>query len=71
MTKEFNIICFGGGDFSLDEIDLFKKLKILNFVHKEKNNDDQTLLRLYKNAKCLVYPSTHEALVYHLLKPCR
>ena len=60
MTKEFNIICFGGGDFSLDEINLFKKLKILNFVHKEKNNDDQTLLRLYKNAKCLVYPSTHE-----------
>ena len=60
MIKEFDIICFGGGDFSSEEIELFRKLNILDSVHKEKNNDDQTLLTLYKNAKCLVYPSTHE-----------
>ncbi len=60
MIKEFDIICFGGGDFSSDEINLFKKLEINDSIHKEKNNDDQTLLKLYKNAKCLVYPSTHE-----------
>ena len=60
MIKEFDIVCFGGGDFSSDEINLFKKLNILKSIHKEKNNDDQTLLTLYKNAKCLVYPSSHE-----------
>ena len=60
MTKEFDIVCFGGGDFSSDEINLFKKLKIVDYIHKETNSDDQTLLTLYKNAKCLVYPSTHE-----------
>ena len=60
INKDFNIICFGGGNFSSDEINLFKKLKIFDCIHKEENNDDQTLLTLYKSAKCLVYPSTHE-----------
>ena len=62
LYKDFNIICFGGGEFSEDEISLFKRLKIVNSVFKEKNNDDQTLFTLYKKAKCLVYPSTHEGL---------
>ena len=62
LHKDFNIICFGGEDFSIDEINLFKELKIFDCIHKEKNNDDQILLTLYKNAKCLVYPSAHEGL---------
>ena len=62
LYKDFNIICFGGEEFSADEIGLFKRLKIVDSVYKEKNNDDQTLFTLYKKAKCLVYPSTHEGL---------
>jgi glycosyltransferase involved in cell wall biosynthesis len=62
LQKNFNIICFGGVVFSKDEINLFKKLKIFDSISREKNNDDQTLLTLYKNAKCLVYPSSHEGL---------
>ena len=62
LYKDFDIVCFGGVEFSSDEINLLKKLKIFDYVHKEKNNDDQTLLTLYKNAKCLVYPSSHEGL---------
>ena len=62
LYKDFNIICFGGEEFSADEISLFKRLKIVDYVYKEKNNDDQTLFTLYKKAKCLVYPSTHEGL---------
>lgn len=62
LYKDFDIICFGGEEFSVDEISLFKKLAIINSVYKEKNSDDQTLLTLYKKAKCLVYPSTHEGL---------
>lgn len=62
LPKNFNIMCFGGADFSSDEINSFKKLKIFDYIYKEKNNDDETLLNLYKNAKCLVYPSSHEGL---------
>jgi len=62
LYKDFNIICFGGEEFSADEISLFNRLKIVDSVYKEKNNDDQTLFTLYKKAKCLVYPSTHEGL---------
>jgi glycosyltransferase involved in cell wall biosynthesis len=62
LKKNFNIICFGGEDFSLDEINLFKELNIADYVYKEKNADDKTLFSLYKNAKCLVYPSKHEGL---------
>ena len=60
LSHNFNIKCFGGENFSTEEINLFKKLKISNCVFKEKNVDDQTLFILYKNAKCLVYPSAHE-----------
>ena len=59
LYKDFNIICFGGEEFSADEISLFNRLKIVDSVYKEKNNDDQTLFTLYKKAKCLVYPSTY------------
>ena len=62
LHKNFNIICFGGEDFSIEEINLFKKLNVVDCIYKEKNIDDQTLLSLYKSAKCLVYPSTHEGL---------
>jgi len=62
LCRNFNIICFGGENFSLEEVNLFKKLKVFDCVHKEKSTDDQTLFSLYKNAKCLVYPSAHEGL---------
>jgi len=62
LSQNFNIVCFGGGNFSFDEINLIKRLKVFNSVCKEKNEDDLTLYHLYKNAKCLVYPSSHEGL---------
>ena len=62
LHNSFDIVCFGGESFSKEEINLFKKLKIFDFIYKEKNVDDQTLLSLYKNAKCLIYPSAHEGL---------
>ena len=62
LSQNFNIICFGGDNFSFEEINLIKKFKVFNSVYREKNVDDQTLYRLYKNAKCLVYPSGHEGL---------
>jgi glycosyltransferase involved in cell wall biosynthesis len=62
LYKDFDIVCFGGEEFSADEINFFKKLGIINSIKKERDSDDQTLLTLYKQAKCLVYPSAHEGL---------
>ena len=60
LKNDFNILCFGGGNFTKDEEFLFRKNKIQHLVFKSKKNDDQTLYNLYKNAMCLVFPSSHE-----------
>lgn len=60
LKKDFNIICFGGGPFTKNEKDLFVNYNISEIVLNSKNNEDLYLYNLYKNAKCLVYPSLHE-----------
>ena len=62
LKKDFFLLCFGGGTFSKEEKNLFKKYNIFESVFKNKHDDDQSLLNLYKCAKCLVYPSSHEGL---------
>ncbi len=62
LKEDFNVICFGGGPFTKNENDLFIKYKISEIVLKSKSNEDSYLYNLYKNAKCLVYPSLHEGL---------
>lgn len=62
LKKDFKILCFGGGPFSLEEKKLFKEKDISNLIIKTERDDDNTLFNCYKNAKCLVYPSSHEGL---------
>jgi glycosyltransferase involved in cell wall biosynthesis len=62
LKNDFILLCFGGGTFSKEENDLFKRYNILKSVVKHNENNDQSLLNLYKNARCLVYPSSHEGL---------
>ena len=50
----------GGGEFTNEELDLFKKLDLnLNNMKSYKINDN-TLKHYYKNASALIYPSTDE-----------
>ena len=62
LKKDFTVFCFGGGNFTEEEKAFFRNNKIDNLVFKSNIDNDETLLNLYKKAKCLVYPSSHEGL---------
>ncbi len=62
IKKDFKILCFGGGPFTKEEKIFFYENKVTDLIEKTKNDDDYTLYNSYKNAKCLVYPSSHEGL---------
>jgi len=57
--KDFDLICFGGKNFSTEEIDKFKKYGIERNVKLFLGNDN-LLSTSYKDASCFVYPSLYE-----------
>lgn len=60
LRENFQIICFGGGAFQPDEIELIKELSIKPGQIKQVSGDDETLVAYYKNAAVFVYPSLYE-----------
>ena len=60
ISKNFNLICFGGGSFLPEEYKLFDTLKIDKKQITNLSGDDSLLTYLYKNAQALVYPSLYE-----------
>ena len=60
LVKNFEIICFGGGKFDLNEISYIKSLKILKKKIKQVSGDDNLLNKLYKCAEFLIVPSHYE-----------
>jgi Glycosyltransferase len=58
FSDEFDLICFGGGDFKTDEL---KNINI-NISNRiiQLNGSDDLLASLYKHAFCFVYPSFYE-----------
>lgn len=58
-SSEFDLICFGGGPFGTNEINLFKKLGITESV-KQVSGGDELLATHYGNASLFVYPSLYE-----------
>jgi len=59
MEKDFELICFGGTEFSRREISEFKKLRIENAV-KYVTGPDELLRAYYENARVFIYPSLYE-----------
>lgn len=59
ILDNFNIICFGGGNFSKNEINFFKDLKITNNISSV-SGDDKKLKFFYQNASMFIYPSLYE-----------
>ena len=53
--NDYKIICFGGGQFTIYEKENFKKLNI-----SPVDGGDDILVKLYKEAKCLILPSEYE-----------
>ena len=59
LSKDYNIVCFGGGFFSTSEKKSFNELKISkNLINLQ--GDDQLLYNLYKNSRCFVSTSLYE-----------
>ena len=59
LKKDFDIICFGGGSFTKQDMNEFSKLGVQNKIHF-KTGDDALLSAYYSNAKAFVYPSLYE-----------
>ncbi len=59
INKNFDFICFGGGNFNFNEINLLNELNITGKV-KQFSGNDSDLNQLYKNANLLVYPTLYE-----------
>jgi glycosyltransferase involved in cell wall biosynthesis len=59
LRNNFQITVFGGGEFTNNEIDLFKVLKVSNNIIKMDGNDS-ALNRILTDSIALVYPSKYE-----------
>jgi len=59
IKNDFNLVCFGGGSFSQEEISFFKKYNLLDSV-KYIEGEDSMLKRYYRKAFMLAYPSFYE-----------
>jgi glycosyltransferase involved in cell wall biosynthesis len=60
IKNNFLLYCFGGGEFSKNEIDLFKENNFTNEQYKYLGNNEEILGSLYSRAFCLIYPSLYE-----------
>jgi glycosyltransferase involved in cell wall biosynthesis len=70
LLKQYKIkfVCYGGGEFSFEEIELIKKLELQKFVIQINKNDDQSLQNLYSNALFFIFPSMYEGFGIPLLE---
>lgn len=60
LSKHFDVVCFGGGNFDLQELDFFNSLKISSDKIHQLSGDDAVLSQLYQGAVVFVYPSLYE-----------
>lgn len=60
LRNNFQIICFGGGRFSIEEIKLCEELKLSNAKLNQINGGDGELANYYRGAALFVYPSLYE-----------
>ena len=60
LQSDFDIVAFGGGDFSSAEQALFLSLKFRAQQVRHISGDDELLANYYGGASALVYPSSYE-----------
>jgi glycosyltransferase involved in cell wall biosynthesis len=60
LRKNFRIICFGGGGFQADELELIRELDIKPGQIEQVGGGDNMLAVHYQNAAAFVYPSLYE-----------
>lgn len=60
LSDNFRIICFGGGCFRADELELIRELSIQPSRIEQVSGGDNVLGVYYQNAAAFVYPSLYE-----------
>jgi glycosyltransferase involved in cell wall biosynthesis len=60
LMKDFDLIAFGGGDFTLAEQQLFNSLGFDPQQVRQESGTDQDLNLLYRRAAAFIYPSIYE-----------
>jgi glycosyltransferase involved in cell wall biosynthesis len=60
LRSNFRVICFGGGHFKADEMELIRELDIKPSQIEQVGGGDNMLAVYYKNAAAFVYPSLYE-----------
>jgi len=60
LKSDFDIVAFGGGEFSQDEQALMQSLGFSTGQVRQIGGDDALLGQLYEGAKAFVYPSIYE-----------
>ena len=60
IMKNYNIIFFGGGNFTQQEKEFFKKLNFSENQILSVQGADKYLTKLYQNASAFIYPSLYE-----------
>lgn len=59
LRENYNLVCFGGGNFSEQESDLITELGLSGNVFTASGNDE-ALIDMYRKVAALVYPSIYE-----------
>lgn len=67
LKRYFQIICFGGGPFKVEEKAAFKELGVSQLVHQT-SGSDSNLANIYKHARTLICPSLYEGFGLPLLE---
>jgi glycosyltransferase involved in cell wall biosynthesis len=60
IRHEFNLVCFGGGSFDVDEVQRMSSLGLTPEQVIQVNGNDQALVKAYEAAAAFVYPSLYE-----------
>ncbi|MCG3772043.1 MAG: Alpha-maltose-1-phosphate synthase [Nitrosomonadaceae bacterium] len=68
LRSNFSVVCFGGGDFSSEELALIRELKLADNQVRSFGGGDDVLSRLYRQATAFVCPSRYEGFGIPLLE---
>ncbi|MEQ7920561.1 glycosyltransferase family 1 protein [Xanthomonas sp. WHRI 1810A] len=60
LRNDFDVVAFGGGAFSRDELQLFSDSGLRDGQVRQLGGSDDVLGRLYDGAKAFIYPSIYE-----------
>jgi glycosyltransferase involved in cell wall biosynthesis len=68
LQSDFDLLAFGGGAFTADELDLMSKLNLKPGSIKQVSGDDDQLNQFYSQAEAFICPSLYEGFGLPLLE---